>query len=283
MLQLLRRHKWKVVAVYVGSTGLAYAVASSRRSPPPVVGGVCARDPAAAELDGAPSQHAAHSGGQSTRVFDQMAGTYDDEIGLDELVMGLPLLRRALMHNARGRVLEVSCGTGRNLKYLVPSESVAEVTATDVSSVMVARASSKATAAGLKGRKPLVFRAMDSTQLAFRDGSFDTVVDTFGLCSVERPVAALREMARVCAPAEDGGRVLLLEHGRSPYAWLTRILDKHAPRHAARWGCWWNRDIERVIKEAGLEVETHRRFHFGTCHYVVAKPATPTTEGSAEA
>ena len=34
--------------------------------------------------------------------------------------------------------------------------------------------------------------------MGFESGSFDTVVDTFGLCSYEDPVAALREMARVC-------------------------------------------------------------------------------------
>ena len=48
--------------------------------------------------------------------------------------------------------------------------------------------------------------------LPYGDGAFDTVVDTFGLCSYEDPIAALREMRRVCQP---GGQVLLLEHGRS--------------------------------------------------------------------
>jgi SAM-dependent methyltransferase len=34
------------------------------------------------------------------------------------------------------------------------------------------------------------------------DGSFDTVLDAFGLCSYEDPVAALREMRRVSRPRQ---------------------------------------------------------------------------------
>jgi hypothetical protein len=38
----------------------------------------------------------------------------------------------------------------------------------------------------------------DKQQFWFRRGEFDTVVDTFGLCSCADPVAALREMSKVC-------------------------------------------------------------------------------------
>ena len=113
--------------------------------------------------------------------------------------------------------------------------------------------------------------------MGFESGSFDTVVDTFGLCSYEDPVAALREMARVCRrgdrQGEGGGRLLLIEHGRSrSHAWLTNILDKHAAPHAAKWGCYWNRDIVGIVREAGLEIVQRHEFHFGTTHLIVAKP-----------
>ena len=50
----------------------------------------------------------------------------------------------------------------------------------------------------------------DSSDLSrFADNSFDTVVDTFGLCSFDDPVKVLVEMQRVCR--KDGGVILLME------------------------------------------------------------------------
>lgn len=108
--------------------------------------------------------------------------------------------------------------------------------------------------------------------MGFKAGSFDTVVDTFGLCSYEDPVAALREMARVCKRGDKRGQILLIEHGRSQsHAWLTNILDKHARPHAAKWGCYWNRDIVGIVKEAGLTIVQRHEFHFGTTQLIVAE------------
>jgi SAM-dependent methyltransferase len=106
-------------------------------------------------------------------------------------------------------------------------------------------------------------------QLPFPDNSFDTVVDMFGLCSFDDPVRALRELSRVCKP---GGKLLLIEHGKGYTARINNHLDKWAPRHAKNWGCWWNRDIRRVIRLSGLSVEKWESKHFGTSHYIIAKP-----------
>ena len=140
-------------------------------------------------------------------------------------------------------------------------------------------------------------RVADAANTGFEPRSFDTVVDTFGLCSFEDPVAALREMARVCRSEEvvedederraaseggggGGGRIFLLEHGRSAsHAWLSNILDHFAAAHAERWGCYWNRDILALVREAGLEVVEARTFHLGTTHWIVAKPGPGSGPG----
>lgn len=54
--------------------------------------------------------------------------------------------------------------------------------------------------------------------------------------------------------------------------WLSNILDKFAAPHAAKWGCYWNRDILQIVRDAGLEIVESRTFHFGTTYYIVAKP-----------
>lgn len=105
--------------------------------------------------------------------------------------------------------------------------------------------------------------------LPYPSNSFDTVVDVFGLCSFEDPVAALGELSRVCKPQ---GKILLLEHGRGKYEKLNWYLDKWAPRHAASWGCWWNRDIRRAVRTAGMTILHKEEKHMGTTLMIVAAP-----------
>ena len=131
-------------------------------------------------------------------------------------------------------------------------------------------------------------RVADAAASPFASDAFDAVVDTFGLCSFEDPVAALREMSRVCrgkkkkkknagagagsGDAPGSGKIYLLEHGRSDWDWVSNILDKHADPHAKRWGCYWNRDILAIVREAGLEIESVARYHLGTTYVIVAAP-----------
>jgi methyltransferase OMS1, mitochondrial len=117
------------------------------------------------------------------------------------------------------------------------------------------------------------------------DHAFDTVIDTFGLCSYNDPVAVIQEMIRKC---KKDGTILLLEHGRSK-SWniITQHLDKHAEQHAANWGCVWNRDIDAIIEDVTTGAKTtsnqenHNntmkiihfyKFHFGTTYLIVARP-----------
>ncbi|KAI1777191.1 hypothetical protein F4818DRAFT_409499 [Hypoxylon cercidicola] len=86
---------------------------------------------------------------------------------------------------------------------------------------------------------------------------YDTVIQTFGLCSVRDPVLLLSNMAARVKP--ETGRIVLLEHGRSWWGLVNGLLDRSAREHFERFGCWWNRDIEVVVRAAeravpGLEV-----------------------------
>ena len=201
------------------------------------------------------------------RAFDAGAREYDDEIGSDETVMGLRLMRRALVRHAQGKVLEIAAGTGRNFDYYDLDRC--HVLAVDSSEGMIKVAATKVLDFKPAHQKKIeCYVARPGARLQFEDNSFYTVVDTFGLCSFEDPVESLREMQRVCRP---DGRILLLEHGRSTWGWLNDQLDQHAYRHAKRWGCWWNRDIEEILRESDLEIEYTTRWHFGTTHYVIAK------------
>mmetsp|Transcript_89153 Transcript_89153/g.181863 ORF Transcript_89153/g.181863 Transcript_89153/m.181863 type:complete len:268 (-) Transcript_89153:1199-2002(-) len=203
--------------------------------------------------------------------YQNVAGHYDDEIGKDESVMGINLLRRSLLYfHAQGTVLEVAAGTGRNISYY-PS-SCDRVLMLDASENMIAKAREKISEFSSSNTK-FACSLGDSSNLGdFPDQCFDTVVDTFGLCSYDDPVAVLKEMKRVCKP---DGKILLLEHGRSKtWSSITRYLDKNAERHAKNWGCVWNRDLDKIIKDSGLGMDTLHTWHFGTTYYVVCRPIT---------
>lgn len=77
---------------------------------------------------------------------------------------------------------------------------------------------------------------------------YDTIIQTFGLCSVASPRAALANLAPLLRPGT--GRIVLLEHGRGTWGVVNWWLDRRAAGHFARYGCWWNRDLEGIVREA---------------------------------
>ncbi|KAI0799264.1 hypothetical protein GGR55DRAFT_670060 [Xylaria sp. FL0064] len=116
---------------------------------------------------------------------------------------------------------------------------------------------------------------------------YDTILQTFGLCSVQDPVSLLSHMASSLQP--DTGRIILLEHGRSVWDIVNGLLDRGARAHHERFGCWWNRDIEVIVNEAsrripGLEILRLERPGWATAgtHVVVelrVKAANAESEG----
>lgn len=250
--------------MYVGAVYLGVQLYGDRQEP---------RRPTEAEVGpGCGCQtHSYVSDPKRNETYEQIAYAYDSQIEKDELVMGIHLMRRALLYfHAKGEVLEVGAGTGRNLGYYPDEATVSKVTLTDIGDKMLEQAREKIRDLSPKERRRYAVAVADAAHLRYPDDAFDTVVDSFGLCSFDDPVAVLRELQRVCKP---DGRILLLEHGRSrTWEGLTAYLDKYAERHARNWGCCWNRDIERIVADAGLEVERRRMFHFGTTYYLVCKP-----------
>ncbi|KAF5530364.1 Methyltransferase OMS1 mitochondrial [Fusarium mexicanum] len=106
---------------------------------------------------------------------------------------------------------------------------------------------------------------------------YDTVIQTFGLCSVSDPVAVVNNLAKVVKPGS--GRIILLEHGKGWYGIVNGLLDRNAGKHFEKYGCWWNRDIEALVEEAvaktpGLEivkVERPNIMQMGTLVWVELK------------
>jgi len=201
-------------------------------------------------------------------AFDGLAKQWDSMVRFDEFITGIGRWRRRMARRAEGEVLEVAIGTGRNLSYYDASR-VTSITGIDFCRAMLEQCDGKrADAGGI----PLKLKMASSKQIPFEDGSYDTIVDTFGICSFEEPVQALREMRRV---VREDGQVLLLEHGASNWEFMQGMLNKGAQRHAEKFGCYPNRDIASLVREAGLYIEVDERKHFGTTYLLVCRKNSP--------
>ncbi|MFO7259804.1 MAG: methyltransferase domain-containing protein [bacterium] len=195
--------------------------------------------------------------------YDAVAGVYDRLEAIAEW-LGVRALRREAFGRARGRVLEVAIGTGKNLPCYPPE--VEEIIGVDLSPAMLRVARRRAEELGME----VALLEADAEALPFPDASFDTVASSLSTCTFPDPVRALSEMRRVCKP---DGQILLLEHGRSRSPWIARFQDRRADAHARVLGCRWNREPLELVRDAGLAVRHARRTFFGILHLIVATPA----------
>jgi len=157
---------------------------------------------------------------------------------------GLARWRAWLVGGAQGRVLEVGCGTGRNLPRYGPG---VELVAVEPSAEALAVARRRAPGA-------LLVRG-SAEALPFREGAFDTVVSSLVFCSVSRVPEGLAEIRRVLR-AE--GQLRMLEHVRAE-GLAGRWQDLVQPlwtRFAG--GCHPNRRTEAAVEAAGFELEERR-------------------------
>lgn len=53
---------------------------------------------------------------------------------------------------------------------------------------------------------------------------------------------------------------------------MLSVLCKGSTRNACCRGCAWNRPIDELLEEEGVQVDSVRRYHFGTTYMVVARP-----------
>ncbi|MBP1908642.1 class I SAM-dependent methyltransferase [Methanolobus bombayensis] len=151
--------------------------------------------------------------------------------------------RKEILSELSGRVLDLGIGTGKNIPYY-PDDC--EVVGVDISDKMLAHANKR-----LKEKKNISLYQMDAENLGFKDDSFDYVITTFVLCSIPNPVAALKEIKRVCKP---DGMVINLEHMKSDNRIIAFIEDLFNPLTVAIMGVNINRKTVENAKKAGLNI-----------------------------
>ncbi len=155
--------------------------------------------------------------------------------------------RSRIVGQSAGDVLELGCGGGINMEFYDPI-MVKTLTGLDPSPGLLDATNKAMQALGLKAD----IRAGIGEAMPFPDASFDTVLVTFTLCSVQDQAQVLSEIRRVLRPA---GKVLFLEHGSAPDV----SVQKWQRRIEPLWkriggGCHLTRPIIGAYERAGFKI-----------------------------
>lgn len=170
--------------------------------------------------------------------------------------------RRKIIPQARGVVLEIGAGGGRNFE-LYDREKVERVIALEPDLAMVKRGRTRVPE-GLS--LEWLQRGAEAAGLA--PGSVDTIVTTYTLCTIPDAVGALASLKAALKP---DGRLLFCEHGLAPDAevtkWQRRIEPVWKPIAG---GCHLTRNVDAMIAAAGWRIDMAERMYL---------PGTPRFAG----
>lgn len=197
---------------------------------------------------------------RARRIWDRTAPKYDMRVSFWERHL-FEDGRQWVCSQARGDLLEIAVGTGRNLPHYPPG---VHITGIELSQGMLDIALARARQLD----KEADLRLGDAQALDFPDESFDTVVCTLSLCSIPDDRRAVAEIKRVLRP---GGRLLLLEHVRSPspvvraFQWLFNLVT--VPLE----GDHQLREPLHHLRAQGFEIEKVERLKRGIVERVAAR------------
>ena len=155
--------------------------------------------------------------------------------------------REKIVPMAKGRVLEIGIGSGLNLPYLDASR-IDSLVSIDPSEELIGIAEQR-----INDSMPKIeFIVSKAEQMSFNDNTFDTVLMTYTMCTVDDASRVLDEIKRVL---KSDGQLLFCEHGLAPeekvVVWQNRI-NRFWPHISG--GCNINKDIPNLIKKAGLNI-----------------------------
>jgi ubiquinone/menaquinone biosynthesis C-methylase UbiE len=168
---------------------------------------------------------------------------------------GLSAMRKDLLSQCTGNVLEIGAGTGLNVGHY--DAGLARLVLTEPDPHMAAKLRATVTRARVAAQ---VIEA-PAESLPFPDASFDTVVSTLVLCTVPAPDAVIHEVRRVLKP---GGRFLFIEHVRSDSRRLAGWQDRlRGPWSLVACGCQCNRNTLETIQRGFATEQVGRDWLIG--------------------
>jgi len=155
--------------------------------------------------------------------------------------------RRRCLADVTGDVVEVGFGSGLNLPHY--PAGVTKVVGIDPSDTAGRIARKRIAASAF----PVELVGLSAEKLPLADGTVESMVTTFTLCTIPDVSAALHDMRRALRP---GGRLHFVEHGLAAdpavRRWQTRL---NGVQRTIFGGCHLDRRISALIEDAGFEIE----------------------------
>lgn len=154
--------------------------------------------------------------------------------------------RQRLVREAEGRVLEIGFGSGLNMPHYATTLAVIGL---DPSHLALSMARNSAQT----GLRSIGLLEASAETIPLARHSVATIVSAWTMCSIPDVARALGEVRRVLKPS---GRLLFVEHGRSPDASVAKWQDRLTPiwKHVAG-GCHLNRAVSALVEQAGFRIE----------------------------
>lgn len=174
------------------------------------------------------------------RIYPQLVSRLGDPAPIQRL-------RRKLLADAHGEVLEIGVGPGVNFPHYDPAK-VSRLYALEPNATMVRLAERRRRETKLN----VEFLGLPGERIPLADASIDTVVSTFTLCTIVGVEEALQGVKRVLRPT---GRLIFFEIGASPDAQMRRWQQRWEPIHRHLFeGLYLTRDIPSLLHNAGFEI-----------------------------
>ncbi|MEH7355644.1 class I SAM-dependent methyltransferase [Neobacillus drentensis] len=168
-------------------------------------------------------------------------------------------IRKELLANATGSVLELGSGTGVNFSFY---ETAERVTAVEPSMHMIEHSIPKQK----QSLVPIEVVQASAEDLPFESDTFDTVVATLVFCTIPNPEKAILEMKRVCKP---GGKILLFEHVKMKNRFLAALQELLTPV----WkkicdGCCLNRKTIELLELYDITITKVQKYYSDLFVYI---------------
>jgi ubiquinone/menaquinone biosynthesis C-methylase UbiE len=157
-------------------------------------------------------------------------------------------IRRRIISQAHGEVLELGAGAGVNFAHYDPGK-VGRIFALEPNPGMLHRAAEQ------RRRIEIDVEFLDcpGERIPLDDSSVDCVVTTFTMCTIPDVLQALHGANRVL---KSGGQFIFFEHGLSPEPHVQRWQKRIEPFFKSAFeGCHVTRHISSLLSDAGFTIE----------------------------